>query len=193
MNTSAETPNRYTPPAGTPAPAPDWAPFAVLPREERAAPPRAIETKEGLGDRLRTAAFAEIQAQHAFLWGAERFTDAPDSLRDAWRALALEEKKHLGWLLKRLEEIGLEITERPVSDWLWVSLTTCTSAREFAVFMASAEERGRKAGVRFFQQLLKTDPVSARIFGKIAEEEVEHIRLAEKYFPAETRAQVAAN
>lgn len=167
---------------------PDWAPFAVLPRDVRAAPPRGIESREGISDRLRTAAFAEIQAYYAFLWGAQYFTDAPESLKTAWRGLALAEERHLNWLMNRMKALGLDVQERPVSDWLWVSLLNCKDAREFAVFMASAEERGRKAGVRFQQALAKVDPESAAIFGKIAEEEVEHIRLAAKYFPEEAAA-----
>lgn len=167
---------------------PDWAPFLVLPREERTKTPRSIATRDGIGDRLRAAAFAEIQAYYAFLWGAARFTDAPELLRVNWRGLAFAEERHLGWLLKRADELGIDLRERGVSDWLWVSLTNCTTAREFAVFMASAEERGRRAGVRFHEELAKIDPVTAEIFGKIAEEEIEHIRLAEKFFPEETRS-----
>lgn len=162
---------------------PDWSPFVVLPRDVRAPAPRGIETREGIGDRLRTAAFAEIQAMHAFNWGAENFEDAPSSLKTAWRGLALAEERHLGWLLKRMEELGIDVKERPVSDWLWVSLVSCKTASEFAHFMASAEERGRQAGVRFRDALAKIDPISADIFGRIADEEVEHIRLAEQYFP----------
>lgn len=176
-----------------PAPAPDWSPFAILPRDVRAPAPRPIETLGGIADRLRTAAFAELQAFHAFTWAADRFDDAPESLRSAWRALAVEEQKHLGWLLNRMKELELDVREFAVSDWLWVSLTRCQSAKEFAVFMASSEERGRKAGVRFYQTLLKTDPITAKIFGKIAEEEVEHIRLAENFYPEETQTRVEAN
>lgn len=176
-----------------PAPAPDWAPFAILPRDVRAPAPRPIETLGGIADRLRTAAFAELQAFHAFNWAADRFNDAPEGLKSAWRALAIEEQKHLGWLLNRMKELELNVQEFAVSDWLWVSLTRCQSAKEFAVFMASSEERGRKAGVRFFQTLLKTDSITARVFGKIAEEEVEHIRLAERFYPEETKNQVQAN
>lgn len=168
----------------TPGWTPDWAPFAVLPRSERPKPPRAIETRDGIGDRLRSAAFAELQAYYAFLWGAEKFEDAPAGLRSEWRGLALAEERHLGWLLKRMTELGIAVDEKPVSDWLWVSLTNCTSAREFAVFMASAEERGRKAGARFHEALAAIDPTSSKVFGKIAEEEVEHIRLADRYYPA---------
>lgn len=141
---------------------------------------------EGVGDRLRAAAFAEIQAREAFLWGASHFEDAPASLKTAWRGLALAEDRHLGWLLKRMQELGIGVTDRRVSDQLWVSLVSSQNAKEFAYYMASAEERGRRAGERFHQELLKKDPVTAEIFGKIAEEEVEHIALAEKYFPRET-------
>jgi uncharacterized ferritin-like protein (DUF455 family) len=162
---------------------PDWSPFAVLPRAERAKGPRAIVSREGIGDRLRAAAFAEIQAYYAFLWAAARFDDASATLRANWRGLALAEERHLGWLLDRMAELGIDVRERGVSDWLWASLVKCASAREFAVYIANSEERGRLAGVRFGEAMRIVDPVSATIFGKIAEEEVEHIRLAAKFFP----------
>jgi len=172
---------------------PSWEPFSILPPFVRPEPARAIETPEGVSDRLRSAAFAEIQAYYAFLWAADRFTDAPDSLRTAWRGLAYAEEKHLGWLLYRMQELGIDVKERGVSDWLWDSLVACKTAKDFAVFMASAEERGRRAGVRFQQAMRKIDPTSAKIFGQIAEEEVEHIRLASSYFPEETAAKIEQN
>jgi uncharacterized ferritin-like protein (DUF455 family) len=162
---------------------PDWGPFLVLPRAERAKGPRAIVSKEGIGDRLRAAAFAEIQAYYAFLWASERFEDAPEMLRQNWRGLAFAEERHLGWLLGRMAELGIEVRERGVSDWLWYSLIQCKTAREFAVYIANSEERGRIAGVRFCEAMMPVDSVSASIFGNIAEEEVEHIRLAAKFFP----------
>ena len=162
---------------------PDWAPFAVLPRDARPKGPRAITSSEGIGDRLRAAAFAEIQAYYAFLWAAERFTDAPDALRLNWRGLAIAEERHLGWLLNRMTELGVDVQERGVSDWLWTSLLNCKDAREFAIYIANSEERGRLAGVRFCEAMMTVDPTTAKIFGKIAEEEVEHIRLAGKFFP----------
>jgi hypothetical protein len=61
-------------------------------------------------------------------------------------------------------------------------LRSCKTAREFALYMASSEDRGRKAGERFHQQMMARDPISAKIFGKIAEEEVEHIALASQFF-----------
>lgn len=166
-----------------PAPTPDWSPFEVTVRPERAPPPRPISTLEGVGDRLRAAAFAEIQAREAFLWGAAHWADAPESLKTAWRELAHEEDKHLGWLLNRLTELGMQVTDRKVSDQLWVSLTTCRDAADFALFMASAEERGRRAGERFHQDLKSRDPVTATLFETIAREEVAHIELARKHFP----------
>ncbi len=172
---------------------PSWEPFLILPANERGKSPRAITSKEGIGDRLRTAAFAEIQAYYAFLWAADTFEDAPPLLKQNWRGLALAEERHLNWLLTRMKELGIDVKERGVSIWLWESLIGCKTAKEFAVFIASAEERGRLAGVRFYEAMLSVDPISANIFGKIAEEEVEHIRLAESFYPEETRAQLLKN
>ena len=58
--------------------------------------------------------------------------------------------------------------------------------------LAGAEERGRRAGERFEEALRERDPETARIFGEIAEEEVAHIQLAWKYFPAREETQALA-
>lgn len=162
-----------------------WAPFALCAPGERPPRTREISSPEGVADRLRAAAFAEIQAREAFLWAASTFeAEAPAGLCAAWRGLAREEDKHLGWLLGRLSELGFLPNERPVSDYLWQSFMQCRSAEEFARFMANAEDRGRIAGERFYQALQVTDPISAEIFRKIAAEEIAHIRLAERFFGA---------
>ena len=51
----------------------DFYPFITCPAGERPAKPRSLNTREGLGDRMRTAAFAEFQAIAAFRWAAEHF------------------------------------------------------------------------------------------------------------------------
>lgn len=162
----------------------NWEPFVVVPRGDKPDAPRSLDTPEGVGDRLRAAAFAEIQAREAFLWAASHYADASDELKSAWTLLSRAEERHLRWLLNRMNELNFRVEERRVSDRLWVSLTSCKTARDFALYMASAEERGRKAGVRFQEALVTRDPVTARIFGKIAEEEVSHISLAQQFFPA---------
>jgi len=136
-----------------------------------------MATPDGLGDRLRTAAFAERQAREAFLWAAERYADAPQRLREGWRRLAGEEDKHLGWLLRRMEQLGVAPGSRPVSDGLYKSLTRCVDWKEFAAFMARAEDRGRTAERYFQKKLAQRDPETARIFAAIAEEEDAHIAL----------------
>jgi uncharacterized ferritin-like protein (DUF455 family) len=161
----------------------NWSPFVVTENGKHAPGPRAINTQEGVCDRLRAAAFAEVQARDAFFWAAETFPhEAPSELCEAWKALAREEQKHLDWLLARLHALGETIASRPVSDHLWLSLVTCKSAREFALFMAGAEDRGRQAGERFHRDMLANDPTSAAIFGQIALEERSHIELAERFY-----------
>lgn len=155
-----------------------WTPFVIC--EAGKLPPRTrpIETHEGIGDRLRAAAFAEMQAARAFAWAARHFTHAPEELREAWLRLVKEEEKHLGWLLTRMEKIGAKVGERPVSLRLWDSFMVCKTAEQFALFMASAEDRGRVAGERFYATLISIDPITAEIFRKIAFEERSHIELA---------------
>lgn len=162
---------------------PDWSPFRLSDTPDKHIAPRPISTLEGVGDRLRSAAWAEIQAREAFQWAARTLTDAPHELKEAWLKLSIEEEKHMNWLLTRLNELGMRVDERPVSDHLWMSFMKCTTAEQFAVFMSNAEERGRRAGVRFHQDLEKRDPITAKIFGTIAEEEIAHIELAQRFFP----------
>lgn len=164
-------------------PIPDWRPFQALPPGRRPPPTRPIDTPEGVGDRLRAAAFAELQAREAFRWAAGRYGDAPPALRAAWTTLAEAEDRHRGWLMARLAVLGADPGGRAVTSRLWAALTACADARAFAVRMAREEELGRRAGERFRRELGAVDPESAALFGRIAEEEVEHIRLAERFFP----------
>jgi rubrerythrin len=157
----------------------DWAPFSLCKDGEKAPYPRSLQTPEGLGDRLRFVAFAEKQATHAFSLAADFFADVSPGVAVIWRALAREEAKHLQLLLWRIEELKIEVAAIPQSLALWKSFDRCTTAQEFAVFMANAEERGRVAGEQFYQTLLRIDPVTARVFQQIALEEQEHIRLAQ--------------
>ncbi len=161
---------------------PDWSPFIVETGIKHGPRPLTHQSPEGIADRLRAAAFAEVQAEAAFLWAADHIPDAPEELRNHWRDLAVEERKHRNWLLTRLEELGFTIQERTVSDSLWHKLISCKTAAEFCFLIADAEERGRVAGARFSEKMRSYDPISADIFGKIAEEEVAHIALAKKYF-----------
>lgn len=152
----------------------DWSPFVLCPAGERPPSPRAISTPDGVGDRLRTAAFAELQAREAFLAAAERF-NVPE-----WRQIAAEEDKHLGWLLARMKQLGVDPVARPVSDALWRSLSACCDLRSFAEWMYTAEERGRDAEVSFSRTLAQSDPVTAAIFAKIAADEEAHLAVGRK-------------
>ncbi len=158
----------------------DWSPFVVCAPEEHAPGARGLGGPDGLGDRLRTAAFAERQAFAAFLWAADTLTDAPDELRAAWRRIGLEEEVHLNLLLARMAELGVRVDARPVSDRLWRRLTLARTASEFAVWMREAEARGQAAEESFRRSLAERDPVTAAIFGRIADDEAEHLALADR-------------
>ena len=158
----------------------DWSPFLVCDADEYPPAPRGLNAPEGLGDRLRVAAFAELQAREAFRWAADTRLDAGQELRAAWRRIADDENRHLTMLLGRMAELGVRPDARPVSDRLWRSLRACKSTQDFIVYMRAAEERGRAAEESFHRRLIERDPVTAAIFGRIADDEVEHIALADR-------------
>jgi uncharacterized ferritin-like protein (DUF455 family) len=158
-------------------------PFRVAEKGIKPGRLRSLKTREGVTDRLRSTAFAELQAREGFLWAADRDWEASDSLRRAWRALAQAEDRHMGWLLRRLDELGAQADERSVSDFLWRSFEQCDSAQAFSIYMASAELWGKQAGEKFARDLEAVDPESAKVFHDIAREEVAHVRLAARFFP----------
>ncbi|MEE2828960.1 MAG: DUF455 family protein, partial [Myxococcota bacterium] len=104
-------------------------------------------------------------------------------LRSAWLRLVEEEDKHLGWLLARMDELGVGVGDRPVSDELFASLSSCPSPRAFTERRAGAEERGQDAGETIARRLQGFDPVSASLFGRIAREEAGHVALARRCLP----------
>jgi uncharacterized ferritin-like protein (DUF455 family) len=156
-----------------------WSPYqiGIAPRV------RPLQTPEGLGDRIRLIAFAERQAYFAFLEATERFTDAPAGLLSAWKWVAQEEAKHESWLLKRLSELGQDVSATPVSLNLYHSFAECKTARDFAFYISDAEERGRIGALRFAEVLKERDPLTAHMFAEIAREELEHVALVAKFFP----------
>ncbi|HPF36295.1 ferritin-like domain-containing protein [bacterium] len=157
-------------------------PFRPCAPDERPPRPRAVVSPEGVGDRMRTAAFAELQAVHAFGWAADRYDDAPAGLADAWRAQVADETRHLRMILDRMAELGVDPAGRPVSLGLWRRLESCPDARSFCLLIAEAEERGRRGGLALVEAIADRDPVTADVFRTIAREEEAHVALATEFF-----------
>ena len=160
---------------------PDWFPFTIAQDGARGAKIRSISTPDGLGDRIRSAAFAELQAIHAFEWARAKFTEVPGWLSDGWDRVITEEKNHLGWLLSRMETLGVDPGGRTVSIRLWNTLERSTSAGEFCFWITEAEEWGRKAAHAIAPQISARDPETAAIFERIALEELFHVALGKRY------------
>ena len=160
----------------------DPGPFVLCPEGERAPKPRPLDTSEGLGDRLRTAAFAEWQAITAFKWAAEHYQDVPAELRADWARQVKDEARHYNLIRRRMEELKMGIDERPVSTALWDSLMKCESGKQFCLRIVSAEERGRQAAEKIVSYLQEGDPATAAVFREIAQDEVAHVSLAQVYF-----------
>lgn len=158
-----------------------WLPFKMRPEGQPDKPEQIRELKavEGVADRLRLVAFAEVQARDIFRYGAEKFKDiAPANWIEEWHRFAEVEERHAQMLLNRMSEIGADPGARFVSDKLWRLCKLAEDPILFLFLLSSAEERGMEAGFILGEQMKAVDPTSAAVFAQIASEEVEHVDFA---------------
>ena len=154
-----------------------WSPFRVS--NEKTSLTRGMNSLDGVGDRLRLVAFAELQAREAFLWGAQKFKgQAPDAWIERWVEFATVEDRHAQMLLTRMAELGVQPGAKPVSDKLSRLCRASEDPITFLFVLASAEERGMEAGSILGKQMAEYDPISAAVFAQIANEEVEHVEMS---------------
>lgn len=153
--------------------------------KEKPDPVRPLSGPEGVADRLRLVAFAELQARDIFLYGIDRFAgEAHENWLDAWKRFAAVEDRHAQILLTRMEELKIEIPARAVSDKLTRLCRRAENPVDFLFLLSSAEERGMEAGFILGKEMLERDPMSAALFKQIADEEVEHVAMAREALSA---------
>lgn len=156
-----------------------WTPFRVDPVKTDVI--RALTAAEGVADRLRLVAFAELQARDAFAYGAAKFKEeVPADWIRAWEEFAKVEDRHAQMLLTRMYELGVDPGARLVSEKLTRLCLAAKDAVTFLFILASAEERGMEAGEILGAQMVAVDEVSAAIFAQIAKEEVEHVAMSKE-------------
>ena len=133
-----------------------WKPFQT---SLRGHPIRALSSPEGVADRLRVVAFAELQARDAFLWGAARFAQEGVAVKwcEAWAAFAAVENRHAQMLLTRMDELKVNPGERVVSDRLTRVCHLAKDPVNFLFYLSSAEERGMEAGFFLGKEMRKYD------------------------------------
>jgi len=154
-----------------------WQPFRV---DYKADYVRPLAGPGGVEDRLRTVAFAELQARECFRWGAKKFAAEKPDWAEQWLHFAEVENRHAQMLLDRFSELGLSIGARTVSNKLTRLCKSSSDPVMFLFLLASAEERGMEAGSIIGTQMAAIDAKSAAIFKQIADEEVEHVAFSKK-------------
>lgn len=161
-----------------------WKPFQVGPKPDRM---RAIHTLEGIGDRLRAVAFAEIQARDGFRLGIERFPEVDREIRKNWLEFAEMEELHAQLLLNRAHDLGVDLSARVVSDNLWRMFSMANEADFFLYLISTAEARGMEIGLSMIEPMRQFDAESAAVFERIARDEADHVAFAERHLAAMDR------
>lgn len=156
----------------------NWQPFRVGRRPDRI---RSLKSPEGIGDRLRAVAFAELQARDGFLWGIARFPEAPAAWREAWSRFAAMENRHAQLLLDRAAALNIDLGARVVTDNLLRMFHSATDAEIFLYQISTAEERGMDVGSSMVEPMQSVDPETAEIFRICVAEEEEHVATARQF------------
>ncbi len=109
----------------------------------------------------------------------------PRRFTDDWVKVAREEAGHFALLSRRLKELGSHYGALPAHDGLWESAerTTHDLIGRLAVVPMVLEARGLDVTPQTIERLKAAgDDASARILGRIYEDEIGHVRIGTHWF-----------
>jgi uncharacterized ferritin-like protein (DUF455 family) len=119
------------------------------------------------------------------LVGRFAHADVPRTFFDNWVQVGLEEAKHLGLLLHRLEELGGAYGDLPAHDGLWqaAAATGHDLLARIAIVPLVLEARGLDVGPPMQESLERADDqASAAILSIIFRDEKRHVAFGAKWF-----------
>lgn len=102
-----------------------------------------------------------------------------------WISIASDEARHFSWLDSRLRDLGSSYGDLPAHGIVWNSADVSKGCRKerLALGQLVAEAKGLDAGPRLADRLVGFgDKQSADIVRKIADEELDHVRIGVKWF-----------
>jgi uncharacterized ferritin-like protein (DUF455 family) len=133
---------------------------------------------------LHVSLHHELQAAELFAWAVLAFPGAPRAFRAGLVRLCLEELAHLRLYAAHLATLGFAVGAFPVRDWFWERVVTCADPVAFVALQGVGLEGGNlEHGARFAAAFRAAgDEAGARIFERVAREEVAHVAFAARWF-----------
>ena len=159
----------------------EWTVAAKSPRTPTG---RALERPEARARLLHTFLHHELQAAELFAFAVLAFPGAPLEFREGLVRLCGVELEHLGLYRGELRQLGFEVGDFPVRDWLFGRGASVGSALEFVSLVglgfegANLDHSARFA--RWFREAGDED--GARVLERIGAEEEGHVAFAVRWF-----------
>lgn len=166
----------------TPVPGRPAKPELVDSREVRKRGPGSVEGRAGLYHAL---AHIEFNAINLALDAVYRFTDLPHAYAADWVRVADDEARHFQMLVAHLDTLGYRYGDMPAHNNLWEMAvrTDFDPMVRMALVPRVLEARGLDVAPGMIEKLDAVgDPRGADILRTILEEEVEHVRIGNRWF-----------
>ena len=136
------------------------------------------------GEVLHFFANHELLAMELMALVLLRFPDAPPSFRMGLARIIQEEQSHLRLYIARMQELGVDFGDLPVSDYFWNCMRGLQSPLEFVVQMSLTFEQANLDFSFFFMNAVKDvgDEKTAAVLERVYREEIGHVKHGVTWF-----------
>ncbi len=130
------------------------------------------------GRLLHAMANHELQALELMALALVRFPDADPRFRRALAHIMADEQKHLAMYVRRMEQLGVELSDLPLSDFFWRALREPADPLTFVVQMALVLEQANLDFAKHWSVRMRAagDTETADILDRVYADEIGHVR-----------------
>jgi uncharacterized ferritin-like protein (DUF455 family) len=138
----------------------------------------ALKSEGARGALLHAFANHELLAIELMGMALLRFPDAPADYRLGLARTLCEEQDHLSLYLGRMQELGVELGDSPLSAYFWRAMSSLETPLEFVAAMNLTFEQANLDHALAFSRALEAvgDPETATILRRVHDEELGHVR-----------------
>lgn len=145
---------------------------------------RNLHTEKERGLVLHFFANHELMALELMALALLKFPQAPERFRRGLVQTLKDEQQHLQLYLRRMEEVGVEFGEIPVSDFFWQAIGPMQSPKEYVTSLSlTLEQANLDYAVHYAEVYRKLDDLkTAAILDRVYRDEIGHVKYGLVWF-----------
>jgi uncharacterized ferritin-like protein (DUF455 family) len=140
--------------------------------------PRELAEPVARGRVLHFFANHELLAMELMALALLRFPDAPPSFRAGIGRTLREEQSHLRLYIDRMQALGVDFGDLPLSDYFWNAMSSMRSPLDYAVQMSLTLEQANLDFSVYYRDAVAAvgDTETAAILDRVFREEIGHVK-----------------